>query len=68
MVFGNLQQSFSDDWKIQSFTFGDLSKLKFGIVQKKGGPCGVLAAVQSYLLLELIYGVDDEPPRDLNLV
>lgn len=59
LIFGNLNQIFSEDWRNQSFTFCDLAKLKFGIVQKKGGPCGVLASVQSYVLLDLIFLSDE---------
>ena len=59
LIFGNLNQVFTDEWKNQSFTFCDIAKLKFGIVQKKGGPCGVLACVQSYILLDLIFSSDD---------
>ena len=65
LLFGSTMQSFNDEWKIQSFTFCDYAKIKFGIVQKKGGSCGVLACVQAYVLLELIYA-NDEPPKDLN--
>ena len=28
-------QSFNDEWKYQSFSFCDMPKLKYGIVQKK---------------------------------
>ncbi|NXL58528.1 MINY4 hydrolase, partial [Chordeiles acutipennis] len=46
---------FSEEWKIQSFTFNNVPQLKYGIVQKKGGPCGVLAAVQACVLQQLIF-------------
>ena len=59
MLFGNLNQSFPEEWKNQGFTFCDLAKLKFGVVQRKGGPCGVLASVQAYILQELIYSADN---------
>ncbi|CAF0769235.1 unnamed protein product [Brachionus calyciflorus] len=68
LLFGNIVQSFNDEWKIQTLKFCDFAKLKFGIVQKKGGPCGVLAAIQSYTLLELIFGNNDETSKDLNLI
>jgi hypothetical protein len=71
ILFGNLNQCFCDEWKIQNFGFCDIAKLKFGVVQKKGGPCGVLASVQTYILYELIFGQDNlngEPPKDLNLM
>ena len=37
LIFGTPMQSFSDEWRYQSFSFSDLPKLKYGIVQKKVG-------------------------------
>ncbi len=71
ILFGNLNQSFCDEWKIQNLGFCDLAKLKFGIVQKKGGPCGVLASVQTYILYELIFGQEnltEDTSKDLNIM
>jgi hypothetical protein len=71
LLFGNLNQSFCDEWKIQNFGFCDLAKLKFGVVQKKGGPCGVLASVQTYILYELIFGQEnptEDTSKDLNIM
>jgi hypothetical protein len=67
LIFGNLNQTFTDDWKNQSFNFSDIAKLKFGIVQKKGGPCGVLASVQAYVLKDLIF-LSDEPSKESNMM
>ncbi|XP_059827709.1 probable ubiquitin carboxyl-terminal hydrolase MINDY-4 isoform X1 [Hypanus sabinus] len=55
LLFGSSFCCFAEEWKIQSFTFNDLPELKYGIVQKKGGPCGVLAAVQACVLQKLIF-------------
>ncbi|NXP45262.1 MINY4 hydrolase, partial [Heliornis fulica] len=55
LLFGSSLCCFSEEWKIQSFTFNSIPQLKYGIVQKKGGPCGVLAAVQACLLQQLIF-------------
>ncbi|NXI58209.1 MINY4 hydrolase, partial [Chloroceryle aenea] len=55
ILFGSSLSCFSDEWKIQSFTFNNIPQLKYGIVQKKGGPCGVLAAVQACVLQQLIF-------------
>ncbi|KAM6134730.1 putative ubiquitin carboxyl-terminal hydrolase MINDY-4 [Pterocles gutturalis] len=55
LLFGSSLFCFSEEWKIQSFTFNNLPQLKYGIVQKKGGPCGVLAAVQACVLQQLIF-------------
>ncbi|XP_060606069.1 probable ubiquitin carboxyl-terminal hydrolase MINDY-4 [Ruditapes philippinarum] len=56
LIFGTPMQSFNDEWKFQSYSFCDMPKLKYGIVQKKGGPCGVLASVQACVLQELLFG------------
>ncbi|XP_054847996.1 probable ubiquitin carboxyl-terminal hydrolase MINDY-4 [Eublepharis macularius] len=56
LLFGSSLSCFSEEWKIQSFVFSDIPELKYGIVQKKGGPCGVLAAVQACVLRHLIFG------------
>ncbi|XP_066483032.1 probable ubiquitin carboxyl-terminal hydrolase MINDY-4 isoform X2 [Tiliqua scincoides] len=56
LLFGSSLGCFSEEWKIQSFAFSDIPQLKYGIVQKKGGPCGVLAAVQACVLRHLIFG------------
>ncbi|XP_014800669.1 PREDICTED: protein FAM188B isoform X1 [Calidris pugnax] len=55
LLFGSSLCCFSEEWKIQSFTFNNTPQLKYGIVQKKGGPCGVLAAVQACVLQQLIF-------------
>ncbi|CAL1540600.1 unnamed protein product [Lymnaea stagnalis] len=56
IVLGSPSQKYSDEWLCQSFTFNDLPDIKYGLVQKKGGPCGVLAAVQACLLQEMLFG------------
>ncbi|XP_060086073.1 probable ubiquitin carboxyl-terminal hydrolase MINDY-4 [Ylistrum balloti] len=61
IIFGSANQNFNDEWRHQSFTFCDLPSLKFGIVQKKGGPCGVLAAVQACVLQEMLFGDSPVP-------
>ncbi|KFO89618.1 Protein FAM188B, partial [Buceros rhinoceros silvestris] len=55
LLFGSSLFCFSEEWKIQSFTFNNTPQLKYGIVQKKGGPCGVLAAVQACVLQQLLF-------------
>ncbi|XP_064647724.1 probable ubiquitin carboxyl-terminal hydrolase MINDY-4 isoform X2 [Lineus longissimus] len=54
-IFGSANGSFNDEWRDQSFSFCDLPELQYGIVQKKGGPCGVLASVQACFLQELLF-------------
>ena len=60
LLFGDRQKSFNAAWSSQGFPFHET--LKYGLVQHEGGPCGVLATVQGFLLAELIHGaksVDD---------
>ncbi|CAH3185701.1 unnamed protein product [Porites evermanni] len=56
LIFGNAKSSFTPEWRNQSFSFCDLYRLEYGIVQLKGGPCGVLAAVQAFVLKHLLFG------------
>uniref|UniRef100_A0A8B9WKT8 Ubiquitin carboxyl-terminal hydrolase MINDY n=1 Tax=Bos mutus grunniens TaxID=30521 RepID=A0A8B9WKT8_BOSMU len=58
ILFGSSFCCFSDEWKLQSFSFNDSVSLKYGIVQNKGGPCGVLAAVQGCVLQKLLFEGD----------
>ncbi|KAM4705193.1 putative ubiquitin carboxyl-terminal hydrolase MINDY-4 [Rhinophrynus dorsalis] len=58
LLFGSSLCCFCDEWKMQSFTFNNRHPLKYGFVQKKGGPCGVLAAVQGCVLQNLLFGKD----------
>ncbi|XP_036435475.1 LOW QUALITY PROTEIN: probable ubiquitin carboxyl-terminal hydrolase MINDY-4 [Colossoma macropomum] len=55
IIFGSPMMCFSEEWKRQSFTFSNAPALRYGIVQKKGGPCGVLAAVQATVLQKLLF-------------
>ncbi|XP_061853285.1 probable ubiquitin carboxyl-terminal hydrolase MINDY-4 isoform X2 [Colius striatus] len=64
LLFGSGLCCFSEEWKIQSFTFNNIPQLKYGIVQKKGGPCGVLAAVQACVLQQLIFA-DNNRNKDI---
>ncbi|XP_057587892.1 probable ubiquitin carboxyl-terminal hydrolase MINDY-4 isoform X2 [Hippopotamus amphibius kiboko] len=58
ILFGSSFCCFNEEWKLQSFSFNDSASLKYGIVQNKGGPCGVLAAVQACVLQKLLFGGD----------
>ncbi|KAB5567107.1 hypothetical protein PHYPO_G00228960 [Pangasianodon hypophthalmus] len=55
IIFGSPVACFSEEWRCQSFTFSSRPALRYGIVQKKGGPCGVLAAVQATVLQKLLF-------------
>eukprot|EP00903_Cladosiphon_okamuranus_P016847 g15536.t1 len=56
LVFGNASKRFNDAWREQGFYFCGIDGLRYGLVQAEGGPCGVLAAVQAFLLEALIFG------------
>uniref|UniRef100_A0A8C6U2U5 Ubiquitin carboxyl-terminal hydrolase MINDY n=1 Tax=Neogobius melanostomus TaxID=47308 RepID=A0A8C6U2U5_9GOBI len=53
-LLGSSLNCFSVEWKNQGFIFSETHDLGYGIVQKKGGPCGVLASVQAFVLKKLL--------------
>ncbi|XP_054427308.1 probable ubiquitin carboxyl-terminal hydrolase MINDY-4 [Pteronotus mesoamericanus] len=63
VLFGSSFCCFNEEWKLQSFSFNDTDSLKYGIVQNKGGPCGVLAAVQGCVLQKLLFEGDSRADR-----
>ncbi|XP_077979165.1 putative ubiquitin carboxyl-terminal hydrolase MINDY-4 [Glandiceps talaboti] len=58
LVFGSPSATFNKEWRKQGFGFSNTKKLEYGIVQHKGGPCGVLASVQACMLQQLLFGGD----------
>ncbi|XP_017382596.1 probable ubiquitin carboxyl-terminal hydrolase MINDY-4 isoform X1 [Cebus imitator] len=60
LLFGSTFCCFNEEWKLQSFSFSNVASLKYGIVQNKGGPCGVLAAVQGCVLQKLLFEGDSK--------
>uniref|UniRef100_A0ABK0M8H0 Ubiquitin carboxyl-terminal hydrolase MINDY n=1 Tax=Rattus norvegicus TaxID=10116 RepID=A0ABK0M8H0_RAT len=67
LLFGSTFCCFSEEWKLQNFSFNDIASLKYGIVQNKGGPCGVLAAVQGCVLQKLLFEGDNRINSNLQL-
>ncbi|EDV26640.1 uncharacterized protein TRIADDRAFT_54852 [Trichoplax adhaerens] len=55
IIFGKGTGLFNYEWRIQSFLFSDVEGIQYGIVQKKGGPCGILAALQAFFLKHLLF-------------
>ncbi|KAJ3045390.1 hypothetical protein HDV00_010260 [Rhizophlyctis rosea] len=47
--------TFGEEWKNKGFEFCEREELRYGIVQQKGGPCGLLAAVQAFVLKHLLF-------------
>jgi len=45
---------FTTPWK-QGLFFTETSRLQYGLVQLEGGPCGVIAAVQAFVLRDLLF-------------
>ena len=50
LVFGERSKTFNGAWRGQAFCFCGKERLAYGLVQQCGGPCGVVAAVQAFLL------------------
>ena len=45
-------------WHTQGFVFSNNEGTRFGLVQKHGGPCGVLASVEATLLCVILFGLE----------
>ncbi len=54
LVFGNGKLTFNSAWT-QGLFPSSTQGLSYGIVQREGGPCGVLATVQAFLLRHLLF-------------
>ncbi|DAZ98098.1 TPA: hypothetical protein N0F65_005260 [Lagenidium giganteum] len=54
LMFPDDKFQFSSHWDEQGFLFSDVEGLRYGLVQHEGGPCGVLAVVQAYLIRFLL--------------
>ncbi|XP_028967455.1 probable ubiquitin carboxyl-terminal hydrolase MINDY-4 [Galendromus occidentalis] len=56
LLFGSANRCFGDEWLQQSLEFArEDSDVPYGLKQLKGGPCGVLAVTQAYLLKHLLW-------------
>ncbi|KAJ3070480.1 hypothetical protein HDU98_006523 [Podochytrium sp. JEL0797] len=49
------RMGFTEEWKGKGFCFGTNAEVAYGLVQIKGGPCGLLASVQAYVLKHLLF-------------
>lgn len=70
LLFGTRTGTFGEEWASQGFTFTKSNAVPYGLLQKKGGPCGVLAAVQAYMIKELLWpkgATQDANPGDLQV-
>ncbi|XP_051930355.1 probable ubiquitin carboxyl-terminal hydrolase MINDY-4 [Hippocampus zosterae] len=55
VLLGSSLKCFTAEWRNQGFTFSETHDLRYGMVQKKGGPCGVLASIQAFFLKKLLF-------------
>uniref|UniRef100_A0A3Q2YCT5 Ubiquitin carboxyl-terminal hydrolase MINDY n=1 Tax=Hippocampus comes TaxID=109280 RepID=A0A3Q2YCT5_HIPCM len=55
VLLGSSLKCFTVEWRNQGFTFSETHDLRYGMVQKKGGPCGVLASIQAFVLKKLLF-------------
>ena len=66
VLLGSENREMPTPWR-GGFTFRE-SGLRCGLRQREGGPCGVLAAVQAYVLRELYTAAaSQEPPQPVDL-
>ena len=52
LIFGNPTKKFNSAWKYAGFDFS--KDIPYGLVQTKGGPCGLFAVVQGYIVKYLL--------------
>ncbi|XP_071702070.1 uncharacterized protein [Rutidosis leptorrhynchoides] len=56
MVFGNeVSRGILTQWSNQGIRFSPDEETSMGLVQHEGGPCGVLAAIQAFVLKYLLF-------------
>ncbi|KAL6504482.1 hypothetical protein OROGR_026405 [Orobanche gracilis] len=56
MIFGNrVSRDVLAQWTNQGIRFSDDPMTSMGLVQHEGGPCGVLAAIQAFVLKYLLF-------------
>ncbi|XP_028757233.1 ubiquitin carboxyl-terminal hydrolase MINDY-3 [Neltuma alba] len=56
MVFGNeVSKSVLAQWSNQGIRFSSDPETSMGLVQHEGGPCGVLAAIQAFVLKYILF-------------
>ncbi|CAB4059475.1 MINDY3_4 [Lepeophtheirus salmonis] len=59
-LFKSTSCQFSSGWFNQGFEFNTPgTNLSFGLKQRKGGPCGIIATVQAYILKFLLFDRDE---------
>lgn len=60
MVFGShVSRDILAQWTNQGIRFSSDPETHIGLVQHEGGPCGVLATIQAFVLKHLLFAQDD---------
>ncbi|KAK7279840.1 hypothetical protein RJT34_24899 [Clitoria ternatea] len=60
MVFGNeVSKGILAQWSNQGIRFSSDLETSMGLVQHEGGPCGVLAAIQAFVLKYILFFMDE---------
>ena len=61
LIFASDSKVFPPSWCKQGFEYlKDPSELSYGIVQLEGGPCGVIASVQAFILSEMLFSRESD--------
>ena len=55
LLFNDRKRLLPESWRKQGLLFAPHPGLGYGLVQHAGGPCGVLASVQAFVLTELLF-------------
>ena len=55
LILGSGRKNYPEGWPGQAFSFQNKEDLQFGLVQNRGGPCGVLAVIQAFILKNLLF-------------
>ncbi|KAH9415315.1 hypothetical protein DERP_006409 [Dermatophagoides pteronyssinus] len=56
ILIGNATMPIGPEWLHQYFEFDSINpQLWYGLIQHKGGPCGVLASIQAFLFAEFFH-------------
>ncbi|GMH99785.1 hypothetical protein TrST_g1782 [Triparma strigata] len=56
LIFRDEKAMFNPAWAKQGFFYTKEEDLQYGLIQLEGGPCGVVAAVQAYVLRHMLFG------------
>nr|GMC55242.1 ubiquitin carboxyl-terminal hydrolase FAM188A [Ipomoea batatas] len=72
MIFGNeVTKGVLAQWSNQGIRFSSDPETSMGLVQHEGGPCGVLATIQAFVLKYLLFSSDEfhevTPSMDANI-